>query len=552
MISRDLQKAMATLDGIGAKDCPRWRNQIFERHPNMAFYLIAYYRRLARTEGHVAANTWLRELEPRLNLGRTGLSLDSEDERLKKYGTRLARHLSRKILPRLENENPLAILVTIKSWVEETSVTPLPGAEPGEDKIARALKRYCDEDWWFKRLRARQRKVREALIRELGFVHKKRDLYVSELTFRRRVAQILRNRQLLEVILAENEEGARYTLAELQELSPGNPVVRRAELMVRLSGFEEVARRIKGSHVAIFFTLTTPSKYHVFGHNGRPNPKYDGYTPLDAHNMLNGVWARTRSAWDRAGIRTFGMRVVEPHHDGTPHWHLLLFIPARDVQTAVNIFRGYALQEDGNERGARKHRLKVERIDPAKGSATGYIAKYVAKNIDGVGIDTDSYGHDAMVSACRIEAWASTWGIRQFQQIGGPPITVWRELRRIAPQAGQDDLFEEIRQAADESDWARFTELMGGAYCRRDARPIRPLLLVTKARNKYGEVVRSLKGVMYKAEAIITRIYTWTISYRPTGDTRASILRRAAARRAELGPVSEVTPAGGASLEYCQ
>ncbi|WP_317929941.1 hypothetical protein [Halioxenophilus sp. WMMB6] len=57
-----------------------------------------------------------------------------------------------------------------------------------------------------------------------------------------------------------------------------------------------------------------------------------------------------------------------------------------------------------------------------------------SENIDGHGIDSDSYGFDAKDDVTRIEAWASTWAIRQFQKIGGASVTVWRELRRLDAQ----------------------------------------------------------------------------------------------------------------------
>ncbi len=54
-----------------------------------------------------------------------------------------------------------------------------------------------------------------------------------------------------------------------------------------------------------------------------------------------------------ARIRAFGFRVAEPHHDGTPHWHLLLFLRPEEVEFATAVFRKHALKEDGYEPGAQ-------------------------------------------------------------------------------------------------------------------------------------------------------------------------------------------------------
>ena len=65
----------------------------------------------------------------------------------------------------------------------------------------------------------------------------------------------------------------------------------------------------------------------------------------------------------------FGFRGVEPHHDGTPHWHLLMYVKPEHKDDVIHLFRKKALELDGDEFGAKKYRFKVEEIDPTKGSA---------------------------------------------------------------------------------------------------------------------------------------------------------------------------------------
>ncbi|MEW6258021.1 MAG: replication endonuclease [Pseudomonadota bacterium] len=307
------------------------------------------------------------------------------------------------------------------------------GIEPpdGDVQDGHAIARMVDAQWWRRALRRLHARTVEAEAIRLGYVHARRDCYVSEESFQRRGQQVRRNAGYMESTELENEQGDRFTLAELAARSPSNRAVRRGELMTRIRGCEEIATDI--GHVGEFVTVTCPSRMHARGYaTGEENKRYDGTTPKEAQGHLSRCWARLRAAADRAGLLLYGFRIAEPHHDGCPHWHLLLFMPAAAVAAARALFRRYFLDaHDPHEPGAQENRLRFVAIEPGKGTAAGYVAKYVAKNIDGYALEADLFGNDALRASARVDAWASTWGIRQFQAIGQPPVGVWRELRRV-------------------------------------------------------------------------------------------------------------------------
>lgn len=388
-------------------------------------------------------------------------------------------------------------------------------------KRAGAVKRMQCPRWWRRVYRKLHARTVEACAISLGLVSRAAGLYVSDEGVRRRAAQNARNARALESVTAINDMGQDYTLAQLAAVGTANKAIRRGELLTRIAGFELIAKDC--GHIAYMVTVTCPSRFHKMTTraDGRvvENSKYSGATPDEAQKHLSRQWAKFRAAAVRVGLQLYGFRIAEPQHDGTPHWHCLLFMPARAVppkrpgrpevagcrssyRRLVHLVRRYFWRADApDEAGAKKHRVDFERIDWAKGSAVGYVIKYVSKNIDGHGVGLDLFGNDAIESSQRVEAWASTWRVRQFQQIGGPPVGVWRELRRLhpdnvgelAPDTLRDALsainIGKIEPGVQSLAWRKYTAAQGGVLCRRKAMRIRLHKEQTGECGQYGEVL---------------------------------------------------------------
>jgi len=386
-----------------------------------------------------------------------------------------------------------------------------------------ALKRMQDKYWWLRKLRKVIARKREAVLIHLGQVNSRKGKYCSDYTVEYRLIQKDLQRKMLENLVIVNEKNESFSLAELSDKNVSNPVNRKNELMTRMAGYEKIAKEL--NHKSLFVTITCPSRFHnTYAKSGDPNPKWDGSTPYNAQQYLNDLWALVRAELNRKEIKVYGFRIAEPQHDGTPHWHMLIFVQQEQAEQFKAIIEHYALREDGDEAGALENRCDFKDIDYSRGSATGYIAKYVSKNVNGANLDSDIDGGNAIEASQRVEAWASCWGIRQFQQIGAGSVTVWRELRRLNELLSENESFSKIHDAADKGAWAEFVTLMGGVFCKRDEQPIRPLYKEKVDSNTgefkktyFDEVISiSLRGVKLGEREVITRIHEWRIENRGT------------------------------------
>ena len=386
---------------------------------------------------------------------------------------------------------------------------------PDKAGFTQLLNRLSDPAWWRRALRKRLRVVEHhAILR--GAVHKHASPYVSG----KALKQCEADRRRLAAVLASLEvlnfgTGEVIALDEVIDRSQANPANRRMAMMVRIKGIE--ARSKTKGHAGLFLTITAPSRMHARHHTGQANEQHDGSSPRQVQAHLHGVWRRAMRALLRAGLTAYGMRAVEPHHDACPHWHVLPFAAPEQSDDILRTLRDHALADSPDEPGAAEHRFKVVKIDPAKGGAVAYVAKYVSKSIDGEGLGTDTESDTTGTdTARRVVAWARRWGIRQFQFFGLPPITPMRELYRHDGEGLGSAGLSAAHQACRANDHAAYLgarEAHGiGFAVRYDERPS------TRYAN---ELARAIRGLCASAAdlsqplELVTRTETWCIQQKP-------------------------------------
>lgn len=442
------------------------------------------------------------------------------------------------------------------------------------DFLPGALARLRCANWWYQQLWRYRCVWREEQLRAAGLVSRDASAFISQdgLTYqreqRRQMKEFRKAHQLV------NDEGFTLDMEEVYYAGNSNPKHRRFEMMATMKGLENIAE-LRGD-TAVWCTITCPSKYHATLKNGKPNPKWKAKTVRDSSDYLVDMFASVRKKLKRKGLYWYGIRVAEPHHDGTVHWHMMIFTRPEEQEAATAILQEFAIREDRAELGSDiTPRFKAELITKEKGSPTSYIAAYIGKNLDGdplrkpdpatgeLPLDHES-GKSMADTVEHAISWASLHRIRQFQFFGIPSRQAYRELRRLAEQLARkgingrkaprliDPRMDDVLSAADAGCIATYILKQGGVLTPRKDHIVRTAYNEADKPNDYGECGIQIYGIWSPQAGSASRICTheenWT-RIRKTSPAGGAAARQAVDLARQGGPAAPWTRGNNCPLE---
>ena len=237
----------------------------------------------------------------------------------------------------------------------------------------------------------------------------------------------------------------------------------------------------------IFMTVTLPSEYHKMRKHKRTgklirNPKFidDGlHTPREGAKELTRMIAKLRNERTLRKIpKDFKhyYRVNEPHEDGTPHAHILMFVPAMYVEGIEKSFNRLFKNTTQTK--------KANDIQLVVNNAPAYVMKYINKTLPLSKQDTlsekDKY----------INAWYSHNKIRRFCSSRTlAPMTLYKLLnsRYTLRQLTHKKRSGELREIVLADDRTKIMELFDGDELIYEKNINFSILRGDLANRKFGE-----------------------------------------------------------------
>ncbi|WP_082547817.1 replication endonuclease [Massilia sp. Root335] len=433
---------------------------------------------------------------------------------------------------------------------------PIPGAS-----LESQHERTCTAMFWRRALTVRVSRAREQFFLRLGLIGRNKERYSSSLSVDAREQQLYaQEKWMRETVLVpgkvdnDNNDVTRTR----REISLSDVVKRPehkfAKLYTFVKGMESLGDQQKLASAMV--TITLDPRWH-------PNPlhgkkKWNGKSPREAHKSFCKGWQAVMRDLDRHGIKLSGLRVVEPHRDACPHYHIwLLYRPEHETKILLAIMRyfplGLKVRTPGAGQLSDKDEIYENRLDLAAGaprtwrgikdkfqvefsrivrkldangerracSSASYVMKYLMKTLpanvrkpsnksrDGAGTGKSS----DEVEISRVDAFRSVWGINQGQLFGiAKCLTIWDELRRIqnAPEHPlMKDLWKKARGgeavgrvekcSEQKGDAHAFLEALGGLDAarngKRNGKRLVVARLVEEVRNRYGDVIKRTTGI---------------------------------------------------------
>lgn len=290
---------------------------------------------------------------------------------------------------------------------------------------------------------------------------------------------------------------------------------RSAKLYVRALGLEVFCTKV--GLRGFFVTLTLPGNYHPNPSSGKNS--WCGATPEEGHDELHRKWRLVQREVNRSFGKLMGIRVEEPHEDGCPHWHLLIYINPQFESQLRKIIERYF----GDAIAA-----KVEAIDPAKGRGASYIMKYILPVLN---------ASDNTVAA-RYQAHRATWGKRAIQIFDIPgSSTLWDQMRRIKQGSKEYQALSryahELHSAACSNDYSEFlcvlsrnaqpqTQPLSDGFVTKNIRRVSILYTerwvddCSAAKDQTSSKLRKIQGIKDHENPIDTHPHDWKVERKAT------------------------------------